>query len=248
MHPSSRLPPAVLGLLGAMVLGYVGEIFLWRASIFYLGLIPAAVIKNGWLWQLVTYLFLHGSVTHLLFNGLTLYWFAPAICDRWGDRKFLVYYFVCGIAAAVLVLATDPMGVAPTIGASGALYGLMFAYAKFYPDSIVYFYGLFPMRMKHLIILLGVMEFLLSQTPSPIARFAHLGGLLMGWLFFRLDLWSLADWLRKKRSMRTIERQEEESEFQEKEINRILEKISARGMNSLTPWERKILERASRNE
>ncbi|MBI4063375.1 MAG: rhomboid family intramembrane serine protease [Elusimicrobia bacterium] len=246
MYPSSSLPRVILVLLAAFTACFgVQQVAPMMVPMF--GLTPFLVLKRWWLWQPATYIFLHGNFIHLLFNGLSLYWFGATLAYSWGTARFLFYFFLCGIGAGFLVVATQPLGTIPTIGASGAIYGLLYAWAKENPEAIVYMYGLFPMRAKHLVILLGVIEFMLSYTPSPIARFAHLGGLLMGWLYFRFAIFDLRLTIGGLLSSRPREEPDPE-EVTEREIDRILEKISAHGMDSLTPWEKKILDEASHQQ
>lgn len=242
LYPS-RIPWIIGALLISLGAGFLVKELFGTPVIAYLGLIPADVIGKFWIWQLFTYALLHGSLFHLLFNGLTLYWFGPPLAERWGEREFFKFFVICAVGAGIVNVAVQPLSPIPTIGASGAIFGIMYAWAKEYPDAVVYMYGLFPMRAKHLIILLAVIELMLISTPSPIARFAHLGGLLTGWIYLRWE-----DWRERFSGLRLGRRPpapKENAPTQEEEINRILEKINERGIQSLTPSERRKLDAAS---
>ena len=136
-------------------------------------------------WTFVTYMFLHGGFAHLFFNMYALYIFGSVLERVWGTRKFLFYYFATGIGAGLIHIGIQTMtyDIAPTIGASGAIFGLLLAYAMLYPDSII---GLiFPpitMKAKWFVLIYAALEFVLgiSGAQSGVAHFAHLGGLLVG--------------------------------------------------------------------
>ncbi|HVC19569.1 MAG TPA: rhomboid family intramembrane serine protease [Vicinamibacterales bacterium] len=157
------------------------------------GLIPAAVVHRFYLWQPVTYLFVHGGFFHILFNMLVLWMFGPELERLWGTRFFVKYYFICGIGAAATTVfvallpfsLSVPMYYSVTIGASGALYGLLVAYAMYYPEQRVYMYFLFPIPMKYFVLIIGAIAFFssFSGVNNGIANFAHLGGLAVGYLY-----------------------------------------------------------------
>lgn len=251
MYPPYSLPRIIKFMIVALIAAFIAQQMFPYQSILALGLTPALVIKRFWIWQLATYMVLHGSLIHLLFNALSLYWFGSSLAQEWGERRFLTYFLICGVGAGVLTVAVQFSSNIPTIGASGAIYGLLYAWARQNPNAVIYMYGLFPMRARHLVVLLFLLEFMLSQTPSPVARFAHLGGLAVGWLYFRLpdmDFWSsFAQWLRRPPEDKRREENVAEDD-EEEEIDRILEKINARGIQSLTPWERRKLDDASRQK
>jgi len=151
-----------------------------------LGLVPVLVFK-GWIWQFVTYMFLHGSFFHILFNMLALWMFGSELEYLWGTRRFVKYYFFTGVGAAITSTLVTPHSTIPTIGASGAIYGLLLAYGVTFPNRPILLYFLFPIRAKYFVILFGVVELLasFSQPHSGIAHFAHLGGLLFGWIYLK---------------------------------------------------------------
>ena len=135
----------------------------------YLGLAPVTVFEEGWIWQPVTYMFLHGSLFHILFNMLALWMFGTELERLWGTRFFFKYYLVTGVGAGITTLAvsllpTDPgtqMYYSVTVGASGAIYGLLLAYALSYPDRPIYMYLLFPIPAKYFVLIIGGIAFCL---------------------------------------------------------------------------------------
>jgi membrane associated rhomboid family serine protease len=151
------------------------------------GLTPLLVWKKGFLWQIVTYIFLHGDLFHLLWNMLALYMFGCEMERRWGSKFFLQYFFVTGIGAGFFTLCLTPTMIIPTVGASGAIYGILLAFALYYPNQTVYFWLVFPIKVKYFVLIIGLMTFYFSflQTGGNIAHLAHLGGMVCGLLFLR---------------------------------------------------------------
>jgi membrane associated rhomboid family serine protease len=151
---------------------------------------PIAVVRLFFVWQLVTYMFLHGGVWHILFNMLYLWFFGRELESTWGTRRFIQFYFFCGIGAGVCVVIAnylfgDPR--VPTIGASGAIYGVLLASAVLWPDRIIYFNFLFPIKMKWFVTIMGAIAFLQSFNPrSGVSDVAHLSGLLFGYVFLKM--------------------------------------------------------------
>jgi membrane associated rhomboid family serine protease len=159
-----------------------------------LGLMPAAVL-HGQLWQVVTYMFLHGSIGHILFNMLALWMFGTELERMWGTPYFVRYYFATGIAAAVstIVFAMAPTAVTErlyyslTIGASGAIYGVLLAYGLTFPNRPIYIYFVFPIPAKYFVMIMGAVALLSSIGGSGggIAHITHLGGLVAGYFMLR---------------------------------------------------------------
>jgi membrane associated rhomboid family serine protease len=151
------------------------------------GLVPRLVWDDFYIWQLFTYQFLHGGLFHLLFNMLALWMFGCDLERRWGSAFFLKYFFVSAVGGGILNTLVMPNQIAPSIGASGGIYGILLAYGLIYPDQIVYFYFLFPIKMKHFVWIIGAITFYSSMTAgqSGIAHLAHLGGMLFGYLYLR---------------------------------------------------------------
>ena len=153
----------------------------------YFGLVPHMVLNQFYLWQLFTYQFLHGGLFHLLFNMLALWMFGCDLERRWGAPFFLKYYFVTDVGGALLNVLFLPNQLGPSIGASAGVYGLLLAYGLIYPDRIVYFYFLFPIKMKHFVWIIGAIALYSSITSgeSGIAHLAHLGGMVFGYFYLR---------------------------------------------------------------
>jgi membrane associated rhomboid family serine protease len=160
----------------------------------YLALRPAVVLFTPW--TLLTYAFLHASVLHLLGNMLVLYFFGPRLEDHWGSRGFIRFYGVAAVGgglASVLLFALSPAGM--IVGASGATLGLLLAFALYWPDQEVHVWGIFPLKMKWLVAIIGAMNLLMAVDGSGggVAWLAHLGGMLAGFLFLRSP-WGPQGW------------------------------------------------------
>ena len=157
----------------------------------YFGLVPIRVTRELMLWQLVTYMFLHGGIFHILFNMLTLFMFGNDLERYWGTRRFLNYYFVTGIGAGICSWLAAPNSVAVVIGASGAVYGLLLAYALTYPNRIVYLNFLLPVKVKWLVLIMGAIAFVSSIGGGEpgIAHIAHLGVMVIGYLYLKGKGW-----------------------------------------------------------
>jgi membrane associated rhomboid family serine protease len=150
------------------------------------GLVPFLVWTKFRLWQLFTYIFLHGDVSHILFNLLALWMFGGELENYWGSRKFLFYFFFCGIGAGICTVLLTPYQTFPVIGASGAIYGILLAFGWFFPNRLIYIYFLFPIPAKYFVILYGFIEFIYASrggTGGGIAHITHLGGLLFGLIY-----------------------------------------------------------------
>jgi membrane associated rhomboid family serine protease len=161
----------------------------------FFGLRTDLVIQRFYVWQLVTYLFLHGGWFHIIFNMFALWMFGADLESAWGGKKFLTYYFVTGVGAGVfdVILNTifRPALPMPTIGCSGAVFGLLLAYGMLFPERVIYLYMIVPLKAKWFVVLMGVIELYSSFTSpgSQISHFAHLGGMLFGFVYLRG--WSL---------------------------------------------------------
>ena len=212
-------------------------------------------------WTLVTYMFLHGSFGHVFFNMLSLYFFGPRLESRLGGGGFLGLYFSSGIMGALLSLVLAPH--AAVIGASGAVFGVMFGYAWFWPRDRILIWGIIPIEARYLVLLMTAISLFSGVTPGAggnIAHFAHLGGFLGGFLFLKvMERRSPSTRFRKKargtgprletlssamERWKTI-RRDRLHEVNREELDRILDKISSSGIGSLTPGEREFLDRFS---
>jgi membrane associated rhomboid family serine protease len=154
---------------------------------FYFGLVPALVLNEFYLWQLFTYQFLHGGIFHLLFNMLAVWMFGCDLERRWGSDFFLRYYFISVIGGGILNTLFAPGQLGPSIGASAGVYGVLLAYGLIYPDRVVYFYFLFPIKVKYFVMIIGAIALYSSLTAgqSGIAHLAHLGGMVFGYIYLR---------------------------------------------------------------
>jgi membrane associated rhomboid family serine protease len=202
-------------------------------------------------WTIITYMFLHAGFSHILFNMLGLFFFGPRVEERLGSKRFAQLYFVSGISGALLSVAFAPY--AAIIGASAAVFGVMLAFAMFWPRDRILIWGIIPVEARWLVIITTALALYsgLSGSRGGVADFAHLGGYLGAWLFLRLvdparrvarfrastvgkpagD--TLANW--KRVDVARVH------EVNRDELNRILDKISASGLPSLTPVERVFL-------
>jgi membrane associated rhomboid family serine protease len=160
----------------------------------FLGLVPAFVLRQFWVWQVATYMFLHGGIFHIVFNMLALWMFGAELERIWGTRYFLKFYFVTGIGAGALTVlfSTLPFAFAQqvqhsiVIGASGAIYGLLLAYALYFPDRPIYMYFVFPIPAKVFVAIIGAIAFFSSLSEAGgTANATHLGGLIIGYLFLK---------------------------------------------------------------
>jgi len=186
------LTPAVRALIILNVAGYLLPLVVPALSL-WLGLVPALVVERWWIWQPVSYMFLHGGLFHLLFNMLALWMFGVDLERSWGTRFFARFYFVAGIGAALttLLMSLLPFGFAEslyasvTVGASGAIYGLLVAFAMMYPHRPIYLYMLFPIPARIFVLIIGAISFLssVSEARGGVAHAAHLGGLVAGYLY-----------------------------------------------------------------
>jgi membrane associated rhomboid family serine protease len=179
-----------------VVIGIILPFFkLSRLSVVLLAQIPALSIYKLQVWRFATYMFVHAAPMHLLFNMLIFWFFAPPLEMRWGKREFLKFYFVTGIGAAIIhglfCLITGQM-TQIMIGASGAIYAVLLAFALIYPDQIVYLYFLFPIKVKYLVSILVAVEFLGSLSSAAglgyhdnISHITHLGGLAVAFIYLQ---------------------------------------------------------------
>jgi membrane associated rhomboid family serine protease len=284
---SPRMTRAVQWLLGLNIGVYFLQLTLFGQDATYstLALDPAR-FPGEW-WTVVTYMFVHGWLAHLAFNMFTLWMFGPRLEHLWGTRSFVQFYMWCGLGGAFahLLFAQHTS----VVGASGAISGVLVAYALRWPDEEVYVFGVIPMKSRWLIAAMIGMNIIFALSPSSgIDWTAHVGGMAFGWIFLKLSslggLSRVRGWvsalpeesedmpravprnramrdqtrgvdevvsrsnavvLRESKALQHVPRQESPKEHAAK-VNRVLDKISQHGMNSLTKEERKLLEEMSR--
>jgi membrane associated rhomboid family serine protease len=188
------ITPAIKALIIANVAAFLVSLVVPAVTL-TLGMRPADVIGRLQLWQPVTYMFLHGGIFHILFNMLALWMFGVELERMWGTRFFTRFYFVSGVGAALTTLLlsfmplpfADQLYYALTIGASGAVYGVLLAYALYFPNRPIYMYFFFPVPAKYFVIIIGAIS-LLSSMGGPgggVAHTTHLGGLVVAYLYLK---------------------------------------------------------------
>ncbi len=249
------LPPAVKALLIANGIIFLIQELLGASVMFnLLGLTPG-MFWRGYLWQPFTYMFLHGSFSHLLFNMLALWIFGSSLESLWGLRKFLRYYFLTGVGAALSNCLLTPSAGVSIIGASGAIYGLLAAYGLLFPNSIIYISFLFPIRAKYLVLIFGFFEFITSISMmqganSPVAHLVHLGGMVIGVIYLKYQTllrWGARKAKKVQHEKKAVKQQMmyQSEEKLRQEVDDLLDKINEVGIGNLTNWERKRLKQAS---
>ncbi len=229
---------------------------------------------NFWPWQLLTYMFLHGGFGHLFFNMLALWMFGMELENLWGSKRFLTYYLLCGLGAGVTNLIVPVMlgEGAPTVGASGAVFGVLVAFGMLFPDRPIYIYFLLPIRAKYFVTAYILLELFYGVygMQSGVAHFAHLGGAAVGFVLTIMtmrgysiaDLWNVMKGEFPHRRAKKLSHDEvldarfyditsgkpldSDNDVDQEVIDAILDKINRSGYQSLTDEEKKILNDASR--
>jgi len=217
----------------------------------FLAFIPSQALVRPW--TFVTYMFAHdpNSVTHILFNMLVLYFFGPRVEERLGSSHFIRLYLFSGIVGAILSIVFAPNGY--IVGASGAIFGVQLAFAKYWPRERIYIWGILPIEAWLLVLITTVFSLWsgFGGRGGGVAHFAHLGGYLGAWIYL---LWMerrspTRAWKAKLEkpakkvdigNWRSIDTQSIH-EVNRAEVDRILDKINAKGIESLTPQERTFL-------
>lgn len=229
-------------------------------------------------WQLFTYMFMHGGFAHIFFNMLALWMFGMELENTWGSRKFLVYYMMCGLGAAISNLLVAPLigQAGPTIGASGAVFGVLVAFGMLFPDRPIYIYFLLPVRAKYFVAFYMALELFygVTGTSDGVAHFAHLGGAVVGLVYLLVDrgVIPLRSWFSGFRmtgdrapdefgrfgrkyeevheakfyDIKSGQQRKSSGPTTQEQIDAILDKISAGGYQSLTEEEKRILFEASK--
>lgn len=226
----------------------------------FLALVPAWVLSKGWWWQLFTYMFLHGNVLHLFVNMLFLWVFGAELERVWGWPRLLSYYLTCGIGAGLFHLVFRLHSVVPVVGASGAVYGLLMAYGLLFPERVITLFLFFVLpiqiRAKYLVVLFGGMSLLggigsLFGSEGGIAHLAHLGGMVVGYVYLRRGRLfgnvgaQVRQWWRNRRVEAQRRRWEKMQRYHQR-VDMLLDKINEVGYDNLTSREKKELKQASR--
>jgi membrane associated rhomboid family serine protease len=264
------LTPGVRRLIAANAVAYLLAITVFTGPWFLhtFAFSPGTALLRPW--TFLTYMYVHGGVLHLGFNMLMLFFFGPAVEERMGTRTFLGYYTWAGLGGAALSFVMALFApVAPFVGASGAVFGVALAFAISWPDAPIFVFPLpVPIKAKWLVVILATLDLALavSGARDGVAHLAHLGGFVAGFLYLRGAAWlserqrparveqrrSFAPALahprtteRRDRAARPAARAPSDAQ-RASEINRLLDKISAGGIESLTPEERRFLDEVSK--
>ena len=269
---SSRFTPWVVRLIAAnmVVLLLMRTIFISPELTSALAFSPAAALTAPW--TFFTYMFVHAGLLHLLGNMFMLFVFGTPVESRMGSRAFILYYLLCGVGGAVFSLAlSNIMNVGPMVGASGAVLGVALAFAMYWPDAELIVFPLpVPIRARTLVALLIGADLLFAfLTPGDgIAHVAHVGGVLSGYLYFRMQGLSRRSPQPPPRAVERVVMVQSGSAEPERrtpvtparprrrvdadpvaaEVDRVLDKISEKGIASLTPAERRFLDEVSKQK
>ena len=254
-RPTLTIPPGVkfLLILNAAVFILV-ELSGQRGFFFHtFGLVPNLIWEEMKAWQLLTYLFIHGGFFHLFFNMFVLWMFGKDLETQWGKNEFLFYYFTCGMGSGLFTALFSLNSIIPVVGASGAIYGLLLAYGFTYPNRLVYLYGLFPLKVKYMVIGLGVIAFFASMSAgsSGVSHITHLSGMIIGFvvMYYNFNWKGIKLWYFQKRLQNLKKKQkskDKEEIAMKKRVDQILDKLNDSGWESLTEQEEQFLTKASK--
>ncbi len=249
------LTPAVRNLLFANGIVFLMQYMNYSLNVFLnhtFALHPYEVLLSLKIWQPVTYMFLHGGFWHLFFNMFIFWMFGSELEEEWGTREFIKYYFICGIGAGLTIMLLSPASV--TIGASGAVYGIMVAYALRYPNRPIYIYFLFPVKVKYFIGFLAFISFFstFGTATDGIAHAAHLGGMVIGFVYLKYwdQFYKVKTWFKNqntpKQKLKYNQGGDKKVEYYRKKIDELLDKINRVGYLNLTDEEKEMLEEGSK--
>jgi len=231
-----------------------------RFFLYYFGLVPQFVWGRGFVWQLFTYMFIHGSYGHIFMNMFVLWMFGSEIENAWGKNEFYKFYFITGIGSGLITLLFSLNSSIPVVGASGAIYAVLVAFAMMYPNRLIYFYFLIPIKAKYFVLIMGVITFFSSFTQGSggISHLTHLGGIIIGYLYltrrgpiskirFKMPHITIrnpfANFIRKieKESKNTDINLQGTEQTMREELDRLLDKINRDGYEKLSETERRNL-------
>ena len=254
-RPTITIPSGVKFLLIVNVVVFILIELSGQKSLLFrtFGLVPSLVWSKFKIWQLFTYLFIHGGIFHIFFNMFVLWMFGKDLESQWGKMEFLLFYFVCGIGAGLITVLFSVNSIVPIVGASGAIYGLLLAYGFTYPNQMVYLYGLVPIKVKYMVLGLGAIAFFasLSASQSNVSHITHLSGMIIGLIFIYFNLnWKVIKlWyirLRLKGLSQQPAKQDNEEAQMKKQVDKILDKLNDSGWDRLTEQEENYLTQASK--
>jgi membrane associated rhomboid family serine protease len=199
-----RYDGVVLWLIGVNIIVFLAEQIFGLLQIETLfSMIPALIITRRWLWSFVTYMFLHADLGHIFFNMFALFVFGAQVEREMGSREFLLFYFVSGALAGIfsfVVYFFTGAYYVKLLGASGAIFAVQLAYAVYYPNSIIYLWGLLPLRTPVMVLGFTALELfsIITGRAGNVAHITHLAGFGIGWLYLliRLGLNPIRAWRR----------------------------------------------------
>lgn len=248
------LTPAVKWLLIINVVVFVASYMipaLGNLFFIWFSVLPETVGMSLQVWRLITYQFLHGGFGHVFFNMLALFFFGPMLERQWGSNRFLVFYLICGAMGGILytlLVFAGVLSVGILVGASGAIYGILAAGAILYPNLRVYMFGIFPLPLYVLAIVLAGISFMsVSNSPNAGGEAAHLAGMAAGAVYVLWPRWKQYAANRPRGPIKWESEINRRRTFQA-EVDRILDKVHSRGIASLTRKEKNTLRQASKHQ
>lgn len=250
----NMITPAVQYLIFANGIIFVLQKLTGTTLIAWFGLHPIDIYKKFYLWQSISYMFLHGDFIHILLNMFILWMFGCEVERHWRAKEFLKFYFICGIGAGFFHLIFNLSSEIPVVGASGAIYGILLAFAMLFPDRPIFLFPFFvALKAKYWAIIFATIALLfgLLGGQNGVAHFAHLGGMIIGFIYLKF-IWRLSlfgqDFFKRKQNEwelhRTIRRRQHLLQLRQT-IDIILDKINEVGYENLTDREKQILKEAS---
>jgi membrane associated rhomboid family serine protease len=251
-----RITPAVKWLLIINIVAFLAGFLIPRIEFLqteYFSVYPKDFKTSMQIWRYITYQFLHANLGHIFWNMFVLYFFGTMLEKLWGSKKFITFYLICGTTGGIFYPVLAHIGWlqrAPLVGASGSILGMLAAAAILFPHMIVYVFGVFPLKMSILAIIIGIMSLLPVLRPTATnnagGEAAHLGGMCAGVVYVLSEKWRQQVkmkvhkniWQKKMTDQRSLQL----------EVDRILKKVHEKGMHSLTYKEKKILKQATKEE
>jgi membrane associated rhomboid family serine protease len=251
MFIAPDLNGALIWLLPEMYYNAIHNSYITAFELVF-GLVPSLFIAKFYIWQIVTYMFLHGYFWHIFLNMCFLWYFGRKLEDTWGTREFVRYYFFTGVAAGFCILLWNFGSMIPGIGASGAIFGILVAYVLFFPDSYLFLH----IKAKYFVVFMGILEFMALPAQDNISHIAHLGGMVAGFFYIKNRYRHLGigqnffrNFFKKSElGKKTEDIPEPEEKFEPDVLDRLLNKVSQKGYESLTPEEKELLKKLSPNK
>jgi membrane associated rhomboid family serine protease len=249
----------MINIIAFIILGFIqsANYELYYSLFNQLSLIPGDVLltpgitEKFQIWQCLTYLFLHGGIIHLFFNMLGLWFLGRDLEHTWGKENFIKYYLAVGIGSGLLTVIynlqfINANDIRPIVGASGAIYGLLLAYGVLFPNRILYIYGIFPVKVKNVVIFSGSIAFFYSITlsNSGISHITHLAGIIVGIVYLQY-------WTHQKQSEKILKLHDNdiftERMNRQKKMDQILDKVIDVGWDGLSREDKDFLKEQSGN-